>query len=227
MIDLWVPPKPAIIRASDLREIDKGIFFTPPAFLKAASVALETATWDPANKTLQAVLSNGNLTVSIGNFGAQGARGTNLKSSGKWYFEFTLVTFTGEGSIGVGSTSHSVSGLVGGDAHSGGYYMHPTASGVVANGFGTYDTTVPDPVAGDIVGIAVNVSSHLLWVRLNGTWLRAGADPVAGTGSTNYITTAAVYPQMSGVNISGTLNTGGTPFAHAIPSGFRAWHEVP
>lgn len=183
-------------------------------------------TFDPANKGAAIVLSNGNLTASNSNAGNTDAsvKSTTSHSTGKFYFEFTIVSTT-RMLLGVGNTAATLTGFVGSTADGAGFFDSTGA------GFGSLGgvSLTAGYVAGNVVCIALDATNSLIFGRINGGfWNNSGsADPVTGVGggSTAGLGGGAVFVMASPANnaTSVTVNFGATSYAQTPPSGFGNW----
>lgn len=193
----------------------------------------ETSAWDPANKDANLTLSSSNFTaeLSTGIFDSGGVRSLTSKSSGKLYAELTLVVWNAgqsRGGFGVGTSANATTDTYfwGTDSTSASYAELGGGSLLYYNS-GTSDSATT-LAQGQIIGLAVDVPNHLIYWSNNGTW-QASGNPSAGTGGKNYITTNPIYlfaglrHGTSGSGEKVTLNTGGSAFSYAIPTGFTAW----
>jgi hypothetical protein len=182
------------------------------------------STWSPTDNN-HITLSNGNLTAthsaSASNTGVRSAYG---QSTGKFYFELTMITTPGNGGwVGLGTSTTSFAGgggaaMCGLQCGNGNLYINGLYKGVTI-GFGN----------GDVVCAAVDMNNKLIWFRINGgNWNGSGtANPATGAGgfdiSTPFSTGTAAYA-MSGNDFNSgasfTANFGATSFAQTVPSGF-------
>lgn len=195
-----------------------GIFLTPTAF-DLASVT-DTA------------LSNNNLTATHTTVNTNsGARSISLQTTGKYYFEITLVTghgaFDTMGLMSAGVTYNNF-GIAGAGTNclsvsrGGGVTVNATIL-VTAAAMGAF-------AAGNVCAIAVDLAGHKAWVRRNaGNWnADVAANPATGTNGLT-IPSVALAPGVcfvgSGTAISDayTANFGTTAFVNAAPSGFTGW----
>ena len=137
-----------------------------------------------------ATLAEGNLKSSMAATGYYGIHSTFGASNGKWYAEFKATSHASgtawyhigvqadqlkEGTWGTGhavGSAASAYAYVGGDGNK--YYEGSNAS------YGnTYD-------AGDIIGIALDLTNNKLYFAKNGTWQNSG-DPTSGATGTGAI----------------------------------------
>lgn len=180
-----------------------------PAFVIEGGVV--PTTLDPAQKGPSITLSNGDLTLTSTG-GWNNVRGTQSRSSGKYYWEVT--PSAGDGGIGVSNASGNLASYLGATANSLGY----TNDGTI---YPTFDSSPGAYVGGNVIGVAVNLDTDKIWFAKNGAWT---GNPVAGTGGSTIAPLGAdVFPAVASVNNPLTVNFGSTPFAHAAPTGFKAW----
>lgn len=179
--------------------------------LAAGAPARTYATWNPADKSASVALSGGNLILTVASFGSGGIRATLSKSAGKWCWE-TVVTNTSGVRIGGANSSWPVSLALGNDTNSVSYVPQ---SGQVVNG-GVVLGTLVSSVAGDVIGVGLDMTSNFLSFYKNGTPLAGGSFSIpAGT----------YFPAWSVSSASGavscTANFGATALAFPI-AGFNA-----
>lgn len=200
---------------------------------RISAVVLPAVTWNPADKNSDLALSNGNLTFAQGTtFAYEGLRATTSHSTGKYYFEVTLVTmFDAFVQVGIGNASQVLTQKVGGTGLN--------SVGAMATDRGTYlnntfsaTWAAAGAVAGDIVGVAVDFGNSNIWFRkINGgtpqNWNNSGsADPATNTGGFSISTlNAGPYFPMASADTAAdsmTANFAGS-FIAAAPSGFGIW----
>ncbi|WP_426111020.1 sialate O-acetylesterase [Massilia sp. PWRC2] len=166
------------------------------------------ATWNPADKNANVVLSNGNKTVA-GTVGAGGAfesiRSTVSKTAGKWYWETTIGAVPTL--IGIGRATATLSDFAGNNADSWGYYH----TGSVYNA--ASPTTVDAYVAGDVIAIALDMGAGTVAFYKNNV-LQATKTGVTGTLFAMATVKDGAPPG------SFTTNFGASAFAYTPPSGF-------
>ena len=202
-----------------------------------------TTAFDPVNKGSSITISNGNLTATPNTaatnyFLARSLTNHALGSTGKFYFEAALAE-TGTGSIAYGlcnssaPTASSAPALTGGGTSTNVAAAYSNATnGVFINNTGSGAS--PSLVTGHTVGIAVDFSAKLIWIRdiaVPGTWNAGGtANPATGVGGITVAALAAgnyyacLY-QFNNTTAGGsvTANFGATSYAATIPSGFSNW----
>lgn len=185
------------------------------------------AAFDPAT-VIETALSNNNLTATHTTVNANsGARVVPLKSTGKFYFEITLVA--GHGSFdgwGLASSGITYNNFILSSTNS---VAVARGGGITING-GAALANVGAFNPNDVCGIAVDLTAHLVWVRRNaGTWNNSGtANPVTATGGFA-VPAVALAPLVcfvgsgTAINDAYTANFGAAAFANAAPSGFTGW----
>lgn len=187
--------------------------------------AYVNSTWNPSDKNANITLSNGNLTATPGGSlsGYGMVRATNSHNSGKLYFEVKCNTSAGPNyaQIGIAPSSSSLSEYPGYDSVSYGYYQqngdkYNNATGVA---FGSSYT------AGDIIGVAVDLTNGYVWFAKNNTW-QASGNPSGGTNpaysglSGSYFPALGVY--QSGSNFTGNFTS--AEQSYSPPTGFSSWN---
>jgi hypothetical protein len=188
---------------------------------------------DPPTTNFTKTGTNGNLDGVITSSGAGGCGffTTQSVSTGKWYVEITVNSFTVSGNFDLGiinasqtrTTGNGTYGAIGYSPYgycvftSGAYGNNNTSSSS-----GTSYTTT------DVIGIAFDADNGKLWFRKNGTWMSSG-DPAAGTNAAftsipagDYVFGFGDAAGTSGRSTGATLNAGQRPFAYTAPSGFKA-----
>lgn len=168
------------------------------------------ATWNPADKNAEAVLSGGNLIVdSISPGSWSNVRCTIGKQTGVWYTEHV---FTGANLIiGVATSSAAMSNnaYCGGDAEGYGYY---SATGGLLHSAGQV-AAYSVYASGSRVGIVLDAGAKTIKYRINGGTFTTPYDISALTGDL-FITVA-----VNAVGDVCTSNFGASAFTDAVPSG--------
>jgi hypothetical protein len=195
--------------------------------LPDASKAVVSAIFDAAT-AVDTALSNGNLTATHTTANANsGARVLPVISAGKFYFEIQLIA--GHGSfdaMGLASSGITYNNFVLSGTNS---VVVARGGGITING-GAALANIGAFAPNDILGIAVDLTAHLVWCRRNGgNWNNSGtANPATATGGFT-VPAAAIAPCVcfvgggTAINDAYTANFGGTSFANAAPSGFGNW----
>jgi len=173
-------------------------------------------TFSASDKT-NVTLSNGSLTATS-TVTTGGVRGSYGFTSGKYYWEYTLPTWSAA-LPGIALASASLT------TGSTGAAGTTKTSGIVVNG------TVPGPslgITGGPIGLAVDFGAKLIWFRTlpAGNWNGSGtANPATGAGGVDIssISTGPLYPSWTGANNAEviTANFGATAFSGTVPSGFN------
>jgi hypothetical protein len=186
-------------------------------------------TWNPADKSADITLSNGDLTAQSNGSGSgfySIARSMTSKSAGKVYFEVTAGARTAAGdyaAIGL-ATATSVldepGNLLGTGANDDTAYY---ADGNVW--FSGNNTPLSAYGVGAIIGCAIDLSAGKGWFSLNGVF--ESGDPAAGTGEHFTFTAGASlfasFNFLVGGTDTTTANFGATAFNASPPTGFSAW----
>lgn len=168
-------------------------------------------TWDTVNKGSSVTFSNNNLTTFTPNY-SNTARANFGKSSGKFYWEITLVS--GYAMIGIVSKSESLTASNFSSNEVRYYYFLNGQRYPEATAYGTAYTN------GDVIGIALDVDVGTITFYKNG---------VSQGISHSSMPSGELFPAVtSGSSSSGatfTANFGATPFAYTIPSGYKAYNN--
>jgi hypothetical protein len=182
------------------------------------AVALTYATWDPATKGTNAILTNGNKTLNNSS-GANFASAISTVSKtysggagGKWVYE-TTVTLLQDESIGYATTGFNVNVSPGTDAYSVGY--NPGAGTISFNG--STVATVATSTAGDKITVAFDFSAATIAIYKNGTLLYT---PTTGATTGNWFAAVGADGNYGG-SYPVTSNFGATSLSYPI-SGFNA-----
>jgi hypothetical protein len=163
---------------------------------------------------------NGNLDFSVSNDAAAGA--TFAVSSGKWYWEMTVVSGHTAGSntiwTAITSINPSSSNKLAWQSGTGSRSYATTGLKFNENTSSSYGNTYTN---GDVIGCALDLDNGKVYWSKNGTF-QASGDPVAGTNAAFTGLTGTWLPeatQNAGVT---AWNFGQRPFAYTPPSGFRS-----
>lgn len=137
-------------------------------------------------------ISNTGFDVSaLNNSGGRAAQLIHSRSPGKYYFEFLYYgnKTSSISALGVALPTISTSTPV----YSSTSAWVWTYSGVHSGADGTVIPTALNASPGDIIGVAIDNVSGLLWFSKNGIWLDGG-DPAAGTNPNCTNVPAEVFP---------------------------------
>ncbi len=180
------------------------------------------ATWDPAKKGTDAVLSSGNTILTTSGVTAQ-ALATSGYTTGKYYFEVLCNAAANPRCVGLSRTG-GVTGLssdLGQEA--GEYAWHSSGNSYFAGSFGAVSGAGFG--AGDVVGVAVDFGLRRMWISVNGTYITG--NPATNTSPivtyASGLGTMFAAASVTGGTDSLTLRTASGSFSHAIPSGFAAY----
>jgi len=197
-----------------------------PVVFETIGVAAPYATLDGAVSNV--TMSNGNLTAThINATNNSGTRSTALKTSGKYYFEVVLTTFaaTASNTVGIILSSGTYTQMVSSGLASTVY--NPGTGGIFSNGaFST--RTLGAAVAGDLIGIAIDLDGRKGWFRKNGgNW---NGQPIGvenpATGLGIVVIASGSYAPVLGFGVQAndvtTANLGGSAFVGAVPAGFTS-----
>jgi hypothetical protein len=186
-------------------------------------VTLDTAT--AANVTL----SNGNLTVTSTGTTAneQGARSIVTKTTGKHYFEATIVA-GGSFSVAVCTAASTYTNLNQSGASTG--VVMFCFNGQIWSAGANSGSSLGGRSVGDKIGAAVDLDNRKIWYRVapSGNWNGSGAaNPATNAGGVT-IPTGAMLPAFcfNTATTSGTANFGASAFTGAVPSGFTSGWPV-
>jgi len=177
---------------------------TYPAGGSGPDVQVYTA-FNPTDKGANFALSNADLTATIGSYTPsvnEICRSIVSKSSGKWYWEITIVN--------AGDPLHNVwrIGL-------------SNASVTEIGPIGTWSCNLSFSNS-DIIGVALNADTRTVQVYINGVLQTTPSIPGTFTGAFY----AAVGSDFDGTfitpNLVCTANFGATPFAYSVPSGYNS-----
>jgi hypothetical protein len=186
-------------------------------------------TMDPAHSTANITLSGGNLVVTGGGSAtlSDNVRSTASHATGKYYCEFGITTDLGG--------QHHGQGLVNGTFTIGANYVGSTNNGVggYTGALGQFIlinaanvAAIGSVLTGGTVGMAVDLTAHLVWFTIDGSTWTSGS-PSGGTGGVDISALGAValFPA---VDIGGpgnvtTVNFGATTYVYTRPTGFSNW----
>lgn len=188
-----------------------------------------TTTFNPSKKSTHITLSGGNLVATSDVVSPLGTDVFSVAAhaTGKYYAEFTLTTNSTDSGVGIANASFMPDNgvVIGGDTNSLGYYAD---GNVYGNGGGT-QTTLLTYTTADVIGMAVDFSSSLIWWRKNnGNWNNSGAaNPATGTGGLNYSAylsgTFNAGVEMLAASGVWAANFGATAYTNAAPAGYGNW----
>jgi len=189
-------------------------------------------TWNPASVTSTfGTFSNGNRTYIDTTTGGsyKYAYSTKYSSTGKFYFECTVVAVVGPNYASAGVSNPPPSSD---------FYLEQTASGYQGYGYtitgvkATNDTytTIGSDLSNDgqshIISVAIDIDAGKVWFGVDGVWQGSG-NPATGANPAFNIVTGRSYGFSAGngasvYSSSMTGNWGQNAFAYTPPSGFIA-----
>jgi hypothetical protein len=184
---------------------------------------MANTTWSPTDKEAGVTLSGSNLIATAGAGGFGWVRAAHSLTTGRYYWEITVTTFTNvASSVGVATPSAVLSsGLTVSGTTAVTQAGNVTVSGSNAGvAFGSI-------ASGTRICIAFDLTGKLIWYRLDaaGNWNASGAaNPVTGVGgvSVPLITTASPAAWLRPAAQTYTANFGDTAFIGAVPAGFTS-----
>jgi hypothetical protein len=173
---------------------------------------------DSTNRNSNHTIWDG-LNITSSSYGAAAA--TFGVSSGKWYYEATIINRTSNNSGGIGwcNDSYAVATQT---------YLTDTANsfGINAiNGNAAYNAanTAHGSAfsSGDVIMCAIDVDAKKAYFGKNGTWF-SSSNPVTGASTFPYAFTGTTfYPAVNAYGDTYEFNFGQQPFSYTIPSGFN------
>jgi hypothetical protein len=162
------------------------------------------ATLSPLSGDTNAVLSNGNLTVTGGTASGNSRYGTFGVSSGKWYWDYTMTIIGVNGQMaGVTTDITQTTGLTGVK----GYYFNGNKyDGATPSAYGATFTT------NDVIGVALDMDAGTITFYKNGVSQGVAFSGLTGT----YFPLARIS-----AGIQGDFNFGQRAFSYTAPAGFK------
>jgi hypothetical protein len=175
-------------------------------------------------------IQDGNLVLTGTAAGNSQRVGAMAVSSGKWYYEVTLTTLPASMDPLAGFTEINNASAVTqypGQATSSYAIYHISTNTflqkVNAGAFTNTNTSVASQ--GDILGVALDLSSGKIWFSKNGTYVDSG-NPATGSNAQFTGLSGTFVPAVRGTGgvttTTITANFGQRPFAYTAPSGFKA-----
>lgn len=175
-------------------------------------------------------LSNSNLTAKVGSNLSASIRTSSSVSSGKRYIEILLNVYGGYNYWGFANAGFAVSSNTMGTAgHSCGVSLN---NGLALSGSGSsfvvkYNPTTVTPVAGDVIGLAIDGTAGNIWLSRNGVWTNS-SNPATGSLPIITFTPATEGPLFAGISLvnandQSTLQSLAASQKYAPPAGFAAW----
>lgn len=178
--------------------------------------AEQAAQWNSADKNASITLSNSDRDATGGSLVS--VRGLLGRSSGKYYFELTILTSVGWHWFGLGSSGANLASYTGNSASSAGV----ASSGNAVNTWTKDQAGTFAVAANDVMGFAVDATNGKAWVAKNNTWQLSG-DPAAGTSQWISGLSGLVYPMASPASGTTRISTKTSELTYTPPSGFSQW----
>lgn len=196
-----------------------------PSLFALATLSGSVVTWNPSDKSADLTLSGSNLvaTRNTGSWAYRAARATDGKDyTSDGYFEIAITAMDTGGfiTLGIATSSASLSGYVGSDAYGWGYYG---AEGGKKLNSGVLTTYGSNFAQGDVIGVAFK--NGKVWFAKNNTWNGA---PASDTGEAFSGITGTLFPMVSLYDAVApvdviTARFRASAFSYSPPSGFSAW----
>jgi hypothetical protein len=186
--------------------------------------AVTLATWNAADKHSSIALGDSDLTATVDSsyyYEDYGVRATIGQIADKWYWEVVLAAASSSSYYAAVGVTNATSALDLGLGNS-------SVLGVGFSRDGTLRTSSSSQsqlcsfMAGDVVGVALDVDAGAVYFSINGVW-QGGGDPDAGVGGIPLGLDAAAFPVLSLYDSDlVTANFGQNAFEHEPPNGFGA-----
>ena len=199
------------------------------------------STWDPTFvSSAFMLLSAGNTVATVdgssGGFAIEYTRSTQVRTSGKRYFENRIDTNVSLSALefvaftGLADNTWVLADGRPGSANGKGWYFQIQGSvlaGAQSDGVAMFPSPAANTADNDVWGFACDIDNHqVTGLYKNGTLLTVTPGPLnwgTGTSGQLFIFCSAQWQGTASTFLSHTLNTAG-PFALAtLPSGYAAW----
>lgn len=181
------------------------------------SWTFSSAVFDSTDISGGVSLSNGDLTCTSTSDSFFGAK-SDQAIPGKAYIETTVGTISNS-NLMIGITDSS---MASNSVSTAAVTYYAQLPGLWKSG--SLGVSMSSVSLGDVIGVAVDPTSKLLWISINGSW--QNGDPGAGSGGYDYslaLTGADVYicgaTYHTGESI--TVNFGASAFSQTVPTGFN------
>ena len=192
--------------------------------VRKLTVAHVFDTLDPAT-LVGGTLSANLLTFTSNGTANAGALSKTNKTSGKWYFEVTIVQMNGGSVGGVGAMdkdaalSTAVSGL--GTHGACGFFSNgPIYVNGSSPGNATMNGNHRTPATGDTIGVGIDADNKTITFR---NWTSGGdqSGVITMVSESNYC--AAIFMDNNATHLIATMNFGASAFVGTKFSGYDAW----
>jgi len=182
---------------------------------RAGTPGLTPTTWNPSDKNTHVSLSGGNLVATSDNLQTDqyaAVRSVAGKSSGKWYWEYTILAIGASTDLLVGATI-STDVLVSNTtpASFAASSLYASANGLAYSGGVNFGGTVY--IAGDVIQVKLDMDAKTLVVGKNGTYYATMKSSLTGTQHAICAVYNNNFPSVR-------ANFGGSAFVYAVPSGY-------
>jgi hypothetical protein len=162
-----------------------------------------------------ATLTNGNLSAQSPSAAYKNSVGTiTFPTSGKYYFEVTIVSNNGSGNnqqMGIADASNTYNFVL--DCFYSGALIRKGVDGAITTGYGTASN-------GMVIGIAVDATNGKAYLATNNTWIDSSS-PTGGTGGYSMTAGIQYFGFFQGYNSGvSAYNFGQRPFTYTPPTGF-------
>lgn len=179
------------------------------------------ATWNPADRQPNIILSNGNLTTTVNADSVNDTvRATLSKSRGKWFWEITVDSDAGGTFNGICVAAADLwLEVTPGNSDQGGIYDRRGSF----TGYEFFRTSLPAYGRGQTVSVAIDVDAGALYFAVDGVWVN-DADPGLGVNPLplGFEPGEPVFPCLNlSRNDIYTANFGQFPFVAVVPDGFQ------
>lgn len=179
------------------------------------------------------MLSAGNraaaVAVSSTNGATSRAQSAFSELAGKWYFEVSVdaVNSAAGGGVvvGVSPTAEALTSGVGFSANSKGYattyYNGSEYTGQFISG-SSFSGSPGAFVAGDTIGVALDLDAHKIWFSKNGTWLASGSPSTGANAAFSNLLANTLYSPAVSLN-----GTGGSIFSDKVTASELTLYDPP
>lgn len=179
------------------------------------------------DKAPNVTVSSDGMTVTgtTGGFGS--ARASVGRSTGKRAFEIEIVSSSGSSRYGIGDGQFALWSYLGTNANSLGAWslsVTPITGAFTKSG----TDSAPAQAAGTRYQVLIDFDAKKGWIRRNGSYRTAIADPAAGSGADfSFAVAGALFPAVSSYNPGDAmrLRTKLADMAAPLPAGFVSWAE--
>lgn len=186
-------------------------------------------TWDTSDRTINVVLTNGDLTANANNNTFELVRTTRKDFSdaagGKWYFEVSVDVLADASDMFVGLKAASDSMTSGTTPLVNTYALWRGSGAYFVGGGWSAGSSPTSYSAGDVLMVAIDADNGAFYVGKNGTWNNS-ANPATGTNpSFTSMPSATDFAVLLATDntvgeVQATIRVDPSDFTYAVPSGF-------